>query len=257
MNTRSFNKIVSVTTLALFLVTPSLAFAQCSGGSCSSGGGASQNTAGGLFGGGAGGIDPSMMMMLPLLMSGGRGGLGGGLGGGQGGAGQIGQFLTLAGLLSGNMGLAMAGLLTSMLGGLAGAGGQGATPQQGRVDEQYVAPGQAGPGGIAANNPYYTVPTPSPASTSPTPTPAPACSQSIFIVKDTTANPATTKPYPTTLTIPQADCALVINADTASHSLGGNSVAAQASQIFRFGTKKTYKMCIDASTTACTSVTVQ
>jgi hypothetical protein len=178
------------------------------------------------------------------------------LGGGsqQGGLGGMRQFLALAGLLSGNMGLAMAGLLTSMLGGLSGAGGQGSTPQTGKVDEQFVAPGQGGPSGLAgnANSPYYTTPTPNPSAS-----PTPSCSQSIFIVKDTTANPVTTKPYPTAITIPQTDCALVINTDTANHSLSGNNVDLQTSKIFRFGTKKVYNMCIDASTTACTAVTVQ
>ena len=242
MNTSSFNKITSIATLLIFLATPSLASAQ------------------GLLGGsGSGASDPTSGLLTGLLvgkmMSGGS--LSGSSAGGAGGAGQAGQFLALAGLLSGNMGLAMAGMLMSMLGGLASSagGGAGSTPQTGTVDEQYVAPGQAGPSGVAANSPYYTAPSTSPTpSTSPA---APACSQSLFIVKDTTVNPATTKPYPATESIAQSDCLLVINADAASHSLGGNSVAAQASQIFKFQTKKVYKMCIDNSTTACTSITVQ
>lgn len=238
MNTRSFNKIASIATLLLFLATPELASAQGFLGN----GGANQ--------GALGGMSPLVLMMM---MQGGRGGSGAG---GSGGLAQAGQFLALAGLLSGNMGLAMAGLLTSMLGGLASSagGGAGSTPQTGQVDERYVAPGAGGPASVAANSPYYTTPAPQPtASTSP----APSCSQSIFIVNDTTASPATTKPYPSTLTLPQSDCALVINTDTANHSLNGNSVAMKTSQIFRFASKKVYKMCVDASTTACTSVTVQ
>ncbi|MEO6077831.1 MAG: hypothetical protein ABIP54_03520 [Candidatus Andersenbacteria bacterium] len=232
MNTRSFNVVVSIALLVTFIGTPSLVSAQTPGG-------------------GLGGMNPAMLL---LLMQGGRSGLGGGGSGGGGGVAQIGQFLALAGLLSGNMGLAMAGLLTSMLGGLSGAGGQGSTPQTGKVDEQYVAPGQAGPNGVAgnANSPYYATPSPS-ASVAPTA----SCSQSIFIVKDTTATPVTTKPYPTSITIPQTDCALVINTDTVSHSLSSNTVDAQTSKIFRFGTKKVYNMCIDASASACTAVTVQ
>lgn len=241
MNTRSLNKIASVAVLLSYLITPSLAFAQCGPGGCSNSGNTNNS--------GFGGMNPLLLMMM---MQGGRGGLGSGSG--AGGVGQVGQFLALAGLLSGNMGLAMAGLLTSMLGSLSGAGGQGATPQTGQVDEQYVGPGQGGPSGIGgnANNPYYTTPTPNPSTS-----PAPSCSQSIFIVKDTTATPATTKPYPDKVSISQSDCALVINTDSTSHSLGGNSVDAQNSKIFRFGTKKTYNMCIDSSTTACTAVTVQ
>ena len=236
MNTRSFNTIASIVLLFTFIATPSLASAQ------------------GLFGGnqgsqnGLGGMSPLLLMMM---MQGGRGGAGSG---GSGGVAQVGQFLALAGLLSGNMGLAMAGLLTSMLGGLASGagGGAGSTPQTGQVDEQYVAPGAGGPAGVAANNPYYTTPTPNPSSS-----PAPSCSQSLFIVKDTTASPAVTKPYPSTLTISQSDCALVINTDTADHSLNGNNVTAKTSQVFRFASKKVYSMCVDASTTACTAVTVQ
>lgn len=236
MNTRSFNTIASIVLLFTFIATPGFASAQ------------------GLLGGnqnnqnGLGGMSPLLLMMM---MQGGRGGAGSG---GSGGVAQVGQFLALAGLLSGNMGLAMAGLLTSMLGGLASSagGGAGSTPQTGQVDEQYVAPGVGGPASVAANSPYYITPTPNPSAS-----PTPSCSQSIFIVNDTTASPATTKPYPSTLTIPQNDCALVINTDTADHSLQSNSIAAKTSQIFRFATKKVYKMCVDASTTACTSVTVQ
>lgn len=236
MNTRSFNTIASIALLFTFIATPGFASAQ--------------GLLGGSQGGqnGLGGMSPLLLMMM---MQGGRNGS---TSGGTGGLAQAGQFLALAGLLSGNMGLAMAGLLTSMLGGLAGGagGGAGSTPQTGQVDEQYVAPGAGGPAGVAANSPYYTSPSPTPTAST-----APACSQSIFIVNDTTASPATTKPYPSTLTIPQSDCALVINTDAADHSLSGNSVTAKTSQIFRFATKKVYKMCVDASTTACTAVTVQ
>ncbi len=207
-------------------------------------------------------FDPTIAMAL-MMQGGQQQGGQSGQGGGQNPSAMIGQALTIAGLLSGNMGLVIAGMLTSMMGSLAGgAGGQGATPQQSSVDEQYVGQGHGFPTGgnaqgnfgAGGQNPYYTTPSPRP---TPSTAPVAACSQTIFIVKDTTVNPVVTKPYPNKLTIPQSDCALVINTDTASHSLGGNSVDAQTSKIFRFGTKKVYSMCIDASTTACTAVTVQ
>ncbi|OGY36684.1 MAG: hypothetical protein A3E36_03865 [Candidatus Andersenbacteria bacterium RIFCSPHIGHO2_12_FULL_45_11b] len=247
MNTRSFNKLTSIATLVVFLATPSLALAQTN-----------NNSSANPFGA----INP---MMLMLMMQGGGGaGAGAGGSGGGGGTQQAGQMLMLAGILSGNMGLAIAGLITSMLGGLASGagGGAGNTPQQGSVDERYVAPGQAAPfgGGAGANSPYFNPPSGIPGSgggAAPSPAPAAACSKSLFIVKDTTATPASTKPYPNALTIPQSDCVLVLNADSAPHSLGGNSVAALSSQIFHFASKKVYNMCIDNSTTACTAITVQ
>ncbi len=205
----------------------------------------------------------------PLLFAGALSG--GGPPGGGGALGSVSQALTLAGALTGNMGLLLAGMITSMLGSL--GGGAGATPQRGNVDEQYVAQGQRfGSGGNAqghfgagGQNPYYTTPDPQPNATA---TPAPSCSQIIFIVKDTTVNPAVTKPYPATATISQNDCVLALNTDAVAYgvtiqptsqttgaALAIEQVAARASHIFRFATKNTYKFCISSS--ACSVITVQ
>lgn len=242
------------------------------------------NNFGNAPGGNAGGIDPSMMALM--MMGGGlggggfgRGGFGGGgfggggFGGGGGGpVGMVGQALTMAGMLSGNMGLMMGGMITSMIGGFTGGagGGYGGTPQQGYVDEQYVAPGQAGPYGAGYGaSPYY--PTPTPANIpriTPTPTPVASCAKSIFIVKDTTVTPNVTKPYPVTVDIAQNECVLALNSDASLHrvqaSLQGQdaiiadqNINSQASHIFRFATKNTYTLCVDTSATACTTVTVR
>lgn len=213
---------------------------------------------GGQGGAGAGGLNPAM---LGLAMMGGGGGLGGGGGGGP--LGSVSQALTMAGALSGNMGLLLAGMITSMIGGL--AGGAGSTPQRGAVDEQYVAPGQAGPYGSGGYNPYYATPTPFAGAT---PVPSAACAKSIFIVKDTTVTPNVTKPYPTAIEIPQNQCVLAINSDSAQHSVQAKaqgsdavittqSILNQQSHIFRFPDKKTYTLCVDATSAACTTVTVK
>lgn len=246
-------KVVASFLLFFFLATPMSAFAQGAGGLA------------GLFGSGAqGGLDPMSLLLGGVLGGGlGGGGFGGaGAGGGGGGAGQVGQVLTLVGALTGNMGLLMAGMITSMLGGLAG----GSTPQTGSVDEQYVSQGQSfGSGGSGLYSPYY--PTPTPGAPSPTPA-ASACSATIFIVNDTTVNPNVTKPYPSTTSVTQNNCVLAINTDTVKQAvtiqptsqtsgaaLAITEVAPGASHIFRFSTKNTYKFCISPS--ACSNVTVQ
>lgn len=280
MNKRSFKFITSFT-LFMFLATPIGAFAQgsCQGGNCT------PFASGGLLGSGnastgAGGDISSIIAPLALMSAFGglgRGGAGaGGFGGGGGGAGgQVGQILTLVGALTGNMGLLMAGLITSMLGGLGG----GNTPQQGFVDEGYVGQGQgygngygngygSGYGNSYGNqgyDPYYPTPIPQPVTTV---APAVACSQSLFIVKDTTVTPNVTKPYPTSVAIADNGCVLAINSDSASHSVqakqvGSNTVVAtqsiggQQSHIFRFTKKQTYTLCVDSSVDACTTVAVQ
>lgn len=214
------------------------------------------------------GIDPAT---LSLAMMGG-GNLGGAFGqgqqggGAQGALGKIGQGLSMAGALSGNMGLTMIGMIMSMMGGLGGA-----TPQRGAVDEQYVGQGQARPQGMGsggnavANNPYYATPTPKP---NPVSTPAAAqCKESLFLVKDTTATPVATKSYPATITIAKDECVLALNSDSAAHTVtvrqqgktdvvAAQQVSASQSRIFRFPTRNVYALCVDA-TTACTLVTVQ
>lgn len=258
MHKRSFKVFSAVFILFFFLATPSLVFAQCSGGSCNPGGGGQGASAlGGLFGGGGGGegLGGIGAGLLIGQMLGGAGG------GGGGPAGQVGQVLSLVGALTGNMGLLIAGMITNMLGGLAG----GATPQQGAVDEGYVGQGQGyGNGGGGGGNPYYPTPTPAPGTGGNQAT----CTSSIFIVKDTTATPNVTKPYPATSSIAQNNCVLAINSDTAAHSMqvkkqgestasATQSVAASASHIFRFATKGVYTLCVDAVSTTCSTVTVQ
>ncbi len=213
--------------------------------------------------GGLGGNNPASTLALAGLMGG--GGFGGGFGGG-GPLGIVSQSLTLAGALSGNMGLIIGGMITSMIGGFVG-GGFGGTPQQGTPDEQYVAQGQAGPYGSGSYNPYY--PTPSPASGSGSgQSSSSQCKESIFIVKDTTATPNVTKPYPNTKTINQSECVLAINSDSASHTIqakrqGSDSVITEQaidkekSHAFRFPDKNTYTLCVDGNASACTTVTVQ
>ncbi|MDA1168952.1 MAG: hypothetical protein O3A36_01280 [bacterium] len=260
MQKSSFKSFVAALSLFFFLATPISVFAQgsCPGGNCNAGaGGQSAGAAGGLFGGGAGGGEGLGGIGAGLLigqMLGGQGGLGGAGGGGP--AGQVGQVLTLVGALTGNMGLLIAGMITSMMGGLAG----GATPQQGQVDEGYVGQGR-GYGRGGGGNPYYPTPTPTQAPTAST------CTSSVFIVKDTTVTPNVTKPYPATSSIAQNNCVLAINSDTASHTVQikkqgetttqDQAVAASASHVFRFTSKNTYTLCIDSVSTACTTVTVQ
>ncbi len=205
-------------------------------------------------------INPALLSMAML----GGGTLGNNNGGNNGGVfSQIGQGLSLGGMLSGNIGLTMIGMIMSMLGGLGGA-----TPQRGPVDEQYVAPGQAGPNkfggkGSAADSPYYTAP----ASKQPQTSTASTCKQSLFLVKDTTTNPVITKAYPSSITVAKDECVLAINSDDASHSVqakqqGKNDVAAnqqiasKQSHVFRFSSRNTYSLCVDSGTT-CTTVTVQ
>ncbi|OGY30952.1 MAG: hypothetical protein A3C02_01135 [Candidatus Andersenbacteria bacterium RIFCSPHIGHO2_02_FULL_45_11] len=239
----------------------------CGPNGCGANAGSGLNAAGGflnMFGGGGAGGNNQLLSGLAIgsLMGGGGGG---------GATGAVSQALTLAGALTGNMGLMLAGMITSMLGGL--AGGAGATPQRGNVDEQYVAPGQAGPYGAGYGsggyNPYY-----SPVPTA-TPIPVASCEKTIFIVKDTTVTPNTVKPYPTAVEIPQNQCVLAINSDTsASHSVqvkdqdtvkATQSIDKEKSHIFRFENKKTYTLCVDAVATstssgqaaACTTVTVK
>lgn len=199
----------------------------------------------------------------PLLLA---SAIGGGAGAGSGGPlGSVSQALTLTGALTGNMGLLIAGMITSMIGGL--VGGAGGTPQRGAVDEQYVAPGQAGPSGAGGYNPYYTTPTPVPTAT---PTPVTACKESIFIVKNTTVTPNVVSPYPNdrTLSIKQNECVLAINQDSNDHTVNvreqgqtavkkSASITKETAQILRFETKKTYTLCIDSATTACSTVAVQ
>ncbi|MEK7499741.1 MAG: hypothetical protein AAB649_03995 [Patescibacteria group bacterium] len=243
MQKSSFKVFSAAFILFFFLATPSLVFAACSGGSCS-GGSQSASAAGGLGGIGAG-------LLIGQMLGG-----AGGAGGGGGPAGQVGQVLSLVGALTGNMGLLIAGMITSMMGGLAG----GSTPQQGAVDEQYVGQGQ-GYGNGGGGNPYYPTPTPVPGSGQA------ACTSSVFIVKDTTVTPNITKPYPATSSIAQNSCVLAINSDTAAHTVKikkqgetttqDQSVGASASHIFRFSTKNTYTLCVDSVTAACTTVTVQ
>ncbi len=210
---------------------------------------------GGGLGGGAGGINP-------LLLAGVLGG--GGFGGGGGGAlGGVSQGLMLGGMLSGNMGLLIAGMITNMIGGL--VGGAGGTPQRGAVDEGYVAPGQAGPYGAGGYNPYYTTPTPIPAAA-----PVASCEKTIFIVKNTTVTPNVVSAYPNdrTLSIKQNECVLVINQESDDHTVKVReqgqdavkksvSITKQTAQILRFETKKTYTLCVDSATTACSTVAVQ
>lgn len=249
---KSSFKVVAIVSLFFFLATPSLAFAQCGPNGCGKVGAGKQGSGASS----ASAIDPSMLALL-MLGGGGRGGLGGlgGAGGGGGPAGQVGQVLTLVGALTGNMGLLIAGMITSMVGGLGGS-----TPQQGAVDERYVGQGQ-GYGNGGGGNPYYPTPTP---VVNPV---ASTCTSSVFIVKDTTATPNVTKPYPATATVAQNNCVLAINSDTAAHTVkikkqGETAtveqvVAASASHIFRFAAKNTYTLCVDNVATACTTVTVQ
>ncbi len=216
--------------------------------------------------GGQGGLGGNNQLLTGAALGGlmGGGGFGGGGGGGGGPVGMVGQALTLAGALSGNMGLIIGGMITSMIGGFVG-GGMGATPQRGTPDEQYVAQGQAGPYGSGSSSPYY--PTPSPPAGSGQST-ASTCKESIFIVKDTTATPNITKPYPNTKTINQSDCVLAINSDSASHKIqakkqGSNTIITEQaidrekSHAFRFPDKNTYTLCVDGNASACTTVTVQ
>jgi len=253
---KSSFKVVAIVSLFFFLATPISVFAQCGPNGCPGSGG-SKNA--GAFG--AGGDQLSGVaqgFLLSQVLGGGRGGLGGlgGAGGGGGGpAGQVGQVLTLVGALTGNMGLLIAGMITSMVGGLGGS-----TPQQGAVDERYVGQGQ-GYGNGGGGNPYYPTPTP---VVNPV---ASTCTSSVFIVKDTTATPNVTKPYPATATVAQNNCVLAINSDTAAHTVKvkkqgetatvEQAVAASASHIFRFAAKSTYSLCVDSVSTACTTVTVQ
>ncbi len=245
-------KIAATFVLFFFLATPIATFAAPLGGGYGAG-----FLSGGQ--GGAGGIDPMSFMMGNLM----GGGNGGGIGGGnQGGGAQIGQGLSLAGALTGNIGLMIVGQLMSMLGGLAG----GMNPQKTAVDEQYVGQGQAFGNGNGSNfgafDPYYNAPT-TPNSSS-----AAACTSSIFIIKDTTVTPNTTKPYPDTTSVTRGGCVLAINSDTASHNVevkkeGKNTVAANeaiaasSSHIFRFSVKDTYTICVDSVASACTTVTVK
>lgn len=263
MQKSSFKSFVAALSLFFFLATPSLVFAQCGPGGCSGGGGGGQGAgaAGGLFGGGGGGGEGLGGIGAGLLIGQMLGGAGGG---GGGPAGQVGQVLSLVGALTGNMGLLIAGMITSMMGGLAG----GATPQQGQVDEGYVGQGR-GYGNGGGGNPYYPTPTPVSGNTSPTPTPvATACSASVFIVKDTTVTPSVARSYPATTSIAQNNCILAINSDTAGHTVTfkkqgdsgvtvEQSVAASSSHIFRFSTKNTYTLCIDSVANICSTVTVQ
>lgn len=197
-----------------------------------------------------------------LFNNGNQGGLGGP---NQGGGAQFGQGLSLAGALTGNIGLMIVGQLMSMLGGLAG----GATPQQGAVDEQYVGQGQRFGSGNGASygayDPYYTTPT-SPSTDSGQA--ALACASSLFILKDTTATPNMTKPYPDKMSVLKDGCVLAVNADTAPHNIevkkqgqavvsNNEAIAASSSHIFRFSAKNTYTLCVDSSSSACTTVTVQ
>lgn len=216
---------------------------------------------GGLGSGGAAGGNNQLLSGLAIGSMLGGGGFGGAGGGGP--LGSVSQALTLAGALSGNVGLMLAGMITSMIGGL--VGGAGGTPQRGAVDEGYVAPGQAGPYGAGYGsggyNPYY-----SPVPTA-TPVPVASCEKTIFIVKDTTVTPNTVKPYPTAVEIPQNQCVLAINSDTgASHTVqvkeqdtvkATQSIDKEKSHIFRFENKKTYTLCVDAVAAACTTVTVK
>lgn len=313
MNKRSF-KFVASFTLFMFLATPIGAFAQCGPGGCSGGGGGQSfggdsfsggaSSGGGLFGGGgSGGGGGLESIIAPLALASAFGGLGrggagaGGLGGGGGGGGQIGQALTLAGALTGNMGLLMAGLIMSMLGGLGG----GNTPQQGNVDERYVGQGQgygngggsygngygnqgygngygnqgygSGYAGGQGYNPYYPTPNPIPGTVVNAPNTA-ACNQSLFIVKDTTVTPNDIKPYPSSISITQNQCVLAINTDnTSSHQVtvraqstssvnAGQSIGVASSHIFRFSRTGGYTMCVDGADSytaipGCTVVTVQ
>lgn len=293
MQKRSF-KIVSSLVLFFFLATPFSAFAQLNSGQSQqlltlialqqSGAITPEQTQQLLVlqalqnnQQGAGGNNLAQGVLLGSLLNNQEGGqnpgllaalaLGGGGFGAGGAGGQIGQALSLLGALTGNMGFLIAGMITSMIGGLGGA-----TPQQGTPDEQYVGQGTGyGSGGSGLNNPYYPTPTPRP-SQSPTPTPAAtACAASIFIVKDTTVTPNVTKPYPAAISVAQNGCVLAINADPTSHTLElkkknnvdytaadrFTNIAGSQSHIFRFSAKNTYTFCVDSSASACTTVTVQ
>lgn len=258
MQKRSF-KIISTLVLFFFLATPLSAFAQI--GNQQNGFGQGVLLGSLLNDQNGGGQNAGLLAALAL---GGGGGLGGGANGGGGAAGQVGQVLSLLGALTGNMGFLIAGMITSMIGGLGGA-----TPQQGAVDEQYVGQGAGfGSGGSGLNNPYY--PTPAPQAPAPTPA-ASACAASIFIVKDTTVTPNVTKPYPTTTSVAKDGCLLAINSDSASHVMElkkknntdyvandrFTTIAGSQSHIFRFPAKNTYTLCVDSSASACTTVTVQ
>jgi hypothetical protein len=255
---KSSFKVITTFVLFFFLATPLSAFAQF--GNPGGGNGLAQGL---LLGSllnqqGGGGQNAGLLAALAL---GGGGGLGGGAGGAGGAPAKVGQVLTLLGALTGNMGFLIAGMITSMIGGLGGA-----TPQQGAVDERFVGPGAGfGSGGSGANSPYYPTPTPQ----APTPTPAAAaCNESIFIVKDTTATPNVTKPYPTSTSVAKNSCVLAINSDSVSHAvqvkekdksdvITTQTISGTQSHIFRFPEKKTYTLCVDSSASACTTVTVQ
>ena len=285
MQHRSF-KIVSILTLFFFLATPISVFAQVNQQTAQLQQllllqqlqGNQQGGAGNALGqlgflsllGGQGGLGGNNQLLTGAALGGlmGGGGFGGGGGGGGGGGpvGIVGQALTLAGALSGNMGLIIGGMITSMIGGFVG-GGMGATPQRGTPDEQYVAQGQAGPYGSGGSSPYYPTPTPG-TSGGQGGSSSTACQESIFIVKDTTVTPNVVKPYPTTKTISQNGCVLAINSDSASHSVqakrqGSDAVVSQQtidqqkSHSFRFPDKNTYTLCVDGNASACTTVTVQ
>lgn len=279
MQHRSF-KIVSILTLFFFLATPISVFAQVNQQTqqlqqlllLQQLQGNQQGGAGNALGqlgflsllGGQGGLGGNNQLLTGAALGGLMGGGGFGGGGGSGPVGIVGQALTLAGALSGNMGLIIGGMITSMIGGFVG-GGMGATPQRGTPDEQYVAQGQAGPYGAGSSSPYYPTPSPSAGSGQST---ASTCKESIFIVKDTTATPNITKPYPNTKTINQSDCVLAINSDSASHKIqakkqGSNTIITEQtidrekSHAFRFPDKNTYTLCVDGNASACTTVTVQ